>query len=155
MPSLAWLGKERRRTMEKKGKKSPETVDVVKGKATRKVSSKVENGVLTLDFVNGRALTCAVEDLPDSVKPSLLLFAVKQKVTNATGGLNAEDAYAAAAEVLENLRAGKIAAERSTAPAVVRTVKAVRSSMTGEAKAELDKAILELITRKKAELGIA
>jgi hypothetical protein len=141
--------------MEKKGKKSPETVDVVKGKVSRKLTSEVKDGVLTLNFVNGRALTLTVSEIPDSVRDDLLLFAAKQKVTNMTGGLDVTAAYAAAEKLLDDLRAGRLAAERSSAPAVVKTVKSVRAGMSGEAKAELDKAILELITRKKAELGIA
>jgi hypothetical protein len=76
-------------------------------------------------------------------------------VTNATGGLDVGEAYAAAEKMFDDLRAGRIAAERSAAPAVVKTVKSARAGMNAEAKAELDRAILELIAHKKAELGIA
>ena len=80
----------------------------------RKITSTIADSKVTLSFGEIGEISLRASDVPEGIREDLVLFACKQKVTNATGGLSLEDAFAEGKEIFDNILAGNIKAVRET-----------------------------------------
>lgn len=123
----------------------------------RKVESKFENGVQSITFLDGEAILGELKievatELPESIKANLLGFACKQKVTNATGGMTPAEAYAEGKKIFEDLKAGKVTAEREKVGKEAKEdAKVLKKIKNADFKAKVRAMMLEEIAKQEAE----
>jgi hypothetical protein len=81
---------------------------------TRKITSTIADSKVTLTFGELGEISLRAADVPEGIREDLLLFACKQKVTNATGGSSLEDAFEEGKAIFQNILDGNIKAVRET-----------------------------------------
>jgi len=112
----------------------------------RKISSKIENGMLTLQ-IGEHSLTISVEEIAEEVRDDLLLFAIRQKITNATGGKDVAEALKIARSIIERSKDGSLTAKRP-ASGISKEARSVASRLDGlppEKRAEALELLEQLI----------
>jgi len=111
----------------------------------RKITSEVKDNSVVLTFGELGTASISIDDVPDSVKNDLLLFACKQKVTNATGGLSLEDAFEAGKLILQNIKDGNVKAIRETSAksAIAKKAKGLPEQAQAEVLALIEKLLAQ------------
>lgn len=107
----------------------------------RKITSEVKDNAVILTFGELGTASIEVSEIPDTVKDDLLLFACKQKVTNATGGLSLEEAFEAGKSILQNIKDGNVKAIRETSAksAIAKKAKGLPEQAQAEVLALIEK----------------
>ncbi len=88
----------------------------------KKATKTVENGAVSIDFVNDSNLTVSLTDLPDEIKTRLACHGLSQKLGDSYAGAESvDDAYASACRVRDELLAGNWSAPRASGGGAIRT----------------------------------
>jgi len=78
----------------------------------RKIKSEIRENALHLD-VAGVHMGISREEIHPDCVDDLLLFAIKQKITNATGGMSPEEAVKEARKIIAQAKDGTLTAKKA------------------------------------------